>query len=664
MFIPDELVIAIAVEGSVFQLIDVIPRLRTQLITELFEADQDGTLDYIIRNKCIDLIIHLHDRYMYDIRSWMLTLSIEVGSLELVEWMIDKGASLVPDPIAHAMINNHQAVAKYFIQRGYMATGETISVVAGHGNLTAVKELCSWGIVPTEDSLGKAAFRGHLGVIQFLHEELKVPITSSVILMAVLGNQYESVKYLLERWNGTINDNIMLQSARNINIIKLLEEHGGEINDDVLKYSCEIGNYDVINEICHRLIADGRYDCSDSLYRKIVRSGNHEAIIKFYNEHRGNMIDAAVLSGDIKVVEFMIQRGHRPTSETVNKAIDRGDLSMVKYLHETHKVPFGEFSDCSAVLCGKLEMIKYVIERATGLPSGELLDIAIYNGGSETIKYLIGRGANPIDANLSSIVHNKDLGLIKFITGIGYNRDKIPEAIAEAAGDNSFDIVDYLHQLYGGPSESTAVEQAACNGHMKMVEHLYSLGYRIMDIGNVASVGELGILKFLVGKGERPDENTMTAAARNGHFEVVKYLNSIGVPLNDESLSTAMIGGYLSIVAYHDQHGIEIKPVELGRSICGGNLSILRYCSKYITKELIAREFQLIMDYMNENGHTRELDERSHLLTYDDIMYLISSGNVDELRNLYVYQLTLNIIVCERYENLIMVDYLKSLLVR
>ena len=659
MWLPDELLIDIAKAGPIYRMIEVIPRLREQLVNELYDIDPEGTIDYSIRSGQLTLFQHLHQLKKFELKSWMLSTAIKAGSLEMVELLYNNDVMLSFDPVAVALSNNHLEIAKYFIERGHVPDDDTMNAVSVSGNLNAVMQLVNWGVMATEKTLVSAVYGAHLDVISYLHQECNIPITTQAITAVATFGYYEVARYLLDHWDGKVIPVMMSLAANSPDVFNLFISRGGVIDENVLLTMIGLGNLEVVEKY-YRMVDDGE------LFHN-TPSISYQLATKLHdNTWKNNAVNEAALSGNVKLIEFLIGKGAKLSTETLNKSICSKRLDAIRQLHEQHGLQFNETSNYFAILTGRLEIVMYVIEHNTIQPTSELLEIAINHARLDIVKYLMRRGTSTRNIDLSVLVHTRDIDLIKHTIGFGNHQEELPEAIAEAAADNQFVLVDYLHGLLDSRIESLAVDRAARNGHLSMVQHLYSLGYRVVDIGNVAAAGELSIMKFLVSKGEVPGETSMIAAAMFGHLEMVKYLDSINVPLTEVSLSASMSRGHLSVAVYIDQRGIKMRPPYIGRAISGGHLSIVRYFSKYLNRELFKRERDIIVDRLNLLGYTYMADDVSRMSPYDAACYLLNESTVFPEVNLdmfgyYIYHLTIHIQAHNRDES-IMTQYLKSIL--
>ena len=659
MWLPDELLIDIAKAGPIYRMIEVVPRLREQLVSELYDTDPEGTIDYSIRSGQLTLFHHLHQLKKFELKSWMLSTAVKAGSLEMVELLYNHDVMLSFDPIAVALSNDHLEIAKYFIEQGHVPDDNTMNAVSVSGNLNAVMQLIGWGVIATEKTLVSAVYGAHLELIRYLHQECNIPITTQAITAVATFGYYEVAKYLLDHWDGKVIPAMMSLAANSPDVFNLFRSHGGVIDENVLLTMISLGDLDTIEE--YYRMAD------EQELTRSSRSADYQLATKLHDDTwKNNAVNEAALSGNMKLIEFLIGKGAKLSTETLNKSICSKRLNTIRQLHEQHGLQFNETSNYFAVLTDQLEIVMYVIERNTIQPSSDLLEIAINHTRLDVVKYLIGRGVSIRNIDLSVLVHTQDIDLIKQSISLGYRQEDLPEAIAGAAADNQFALVDYLHSLLDSRVESLAVDRAARKGHLSMVQHLYSLGYRVVDIGNVAAAGELSIMKFLVSKGEVQGETSMIAAAMFGHLEMVKYLDSINVPLTEISLSASMSRGHLSVAIYIDQRGVKMRPPYIGRAISGDHLSIVRYFSKYFNEELFRREHDAIVDQLNLLGYTHMADDVSRMSPYDAVCYLLNELTIFPDINLdmfgyYIYHLTIHVRAHNQDES-IMTRYLKSIL--
>lgn len=140
-------------------------------------------------------------------------------------------------------------------------------------------------------------------------------------------------------------------------------------------------------------------------------------------------------------------------------------------------------SDLDMVLCHSCrkqlppdpELIGYLISRGARSYSSSL-QRAAYQGHLETVKLLIDSGARDFNSALGSAAFRGHLEIVELLVSLGAEDRSYP--VKSAACGGHLDIVKFLMKL-GRISEADlndALQKAAYSGHVDIVDHLLSYG--------------------------------------------------------------------------------------------------------------------------------------------------------------------------------------------
>ncbi|TMW69238.1 hypothetical protein Poli38472_001394 [Pythium oligandrum] len=213
-----------------------------------------------------------------------------------------------------------------------------------------------------------------------------------------------------------------------------------------------------------------------------------------------------VFDGDFTVLELL--RAHLPNR--LDDAAARGDMEMLKYLHEHHasvKCTVGAY--LWAWSERQFDVFTYLLDTQTA-------PVCIFNaaraGGVEVLKlaYLKGKiDTYDDDGFLPLAARTGNLETVRFLyENIGLRCST--DVMVVAATRGYLDIVQYVHDVCGGGSKVAYPE------------------WQFEDAtDSAASYGHLDVVRFLhENRTDGCTTNAMDYAARLGYFDVVKYLHT------------------------------------------------------------------------------------------------------------------------------------------
>ena len=693
--LPDDLLVEVAARAEQYQLIDLLPARRVPLALGLYYYHPDSTVRYLIEYDHADLLALIHRRFEFDLHRSMLTQAVRHRAGRVIEYLLSMGvnptretvdlayaldgdqyhASVVGGPTPVSSPGSPGLVVQATLARyGYHPTEYAITLAARMGHLASVRQL-SRTIPPTRYVLDAAARMGHLAVVQYLHQDHRVEISDQAVSGAAAGGHRPLLEYLLARWSGTVSD-WMMQDALyggHLETVELLLARGGRVTGEMLS---EVARDSTLPR---RLIIERFSDRVEPA--DVIRLNDHQLFTRLVptSQWDNRLLTVAAAVGNLAIVQDLIQYGALPMPHTLNAALRSGNLALVEYLRRRglNWLPDAEYQ---AVRSGRLAVVRYALEH--GAPHHrDSLTAAVHRRSLELVRYLLEHGADPMSAELETAVLLRDPEVIRLLLerqlevvrryGVveRYLLERgVPQALAAAASLNDFETLERLHQtlltvlevdssegLEGGPGmvlsptlAETVVNQAAVNGHLRMVKYLYSLGYRAGRVADQVA-GELPTLRFLVEQGATVSESMMVVAARGGHLLTVQYLESLGLPVTDEALTGAIKYNQLSVVVYLTQVANRICRVK-SRSGSGLNLmmrpeylrvavdhedtAMLVYFRRYLARDLARSIAQL-----TAQGAIALVDSVSGLSPAEAMTVILESGALpEEFRaTLYAY---------------------------
>lgn len=637
-----DLIPAMAVEAERFDFIELFPADAEYIAMKFYQCKPTEVIDYLIEHDNSVILAKLYECYQFDMRRSMMARAVECGAEKVVEFLFDY-IDPEPETVARCFTIDNDNIIRRFTERGYKLTLKSVNLAAYQGKYDIFMKLCH-AVKPNSITLMKAVKGGNLEIVRYLLD-LGLPITVSVLKNAVM-HHYQITEYLLTKWNGSINDEIMNEAVigGHLDIVILLCTHGGFVSEDNLITAARFARKQILEKYCSPPL-------SDELARSIIMVGDYELFKKYVPEDHwcAEMLNDAALSGSLEIFRDLSSKfTARPS--IIDCTLMSGNLELIKYVHQQLGLPFTVDSENYAVESGMIEIVKYVHERSPYHRGS--LELALNREYTDIAWYLIQQGYDVLNVSLHYAVQHNDRRLLLHIldkqmeqakhnTLHEYFTNTVSVAIREAARLNDFELVDYLHQQHDCcdcSKDADVVIHAAFYENLKMVKHLLSLGYTIPVINERVS-GRLPVLKYLFEAGARVDESIMRFAAARGDFETIKYLSSKGVPIAAESLEMSIWGDNYSIMVYLDRAGVPMRPQYLKMIKKRGDAQALEYFRKYLTDEVLTHELEQSIEQLKRLGiNADELIERA---SPREAMVAVLNSNLPEqfLEGLYSYYL-------------------------
>lgn len=240
-----------------------------------------------------------------------------------------------------------------------------------------------------------------------------------------------------------------------------------------------------------------------SCYFFIARNGNMNMLRYMYYKKNYTDIPPKILScaagnGHLEMLKWLVEKGYNCEKETIECAIINDHFHTVEWLYENTFIDSS--SKCLKSAVGNLKMVKWLYEnnKVDGVPGSDAMSDAVYYSCFESLKYMAEKGG----------VCDED-------------------AVEIAASNNRLDIVEWLLER-GYTSTSESIYYACQTGNLEMLKLLLTdqeIDSHAMIIA--AENNNINIINFLYDKGISVTYPIIKAAVENGFFELTKWLYSL-----------------------------------------------------------------------------------------------------------------------------------------
>ena len=174
---------------------------------------------------------------------------IQNGHLEVVEYLVKKGAKIGYDAVRYAAESNNSDLVEYLVEKGG-EIGDAVYYAAGAGNLAIVKYLIKKGAKIGDDAVRYAIKSGILALVKYLVDEKGQKIYTNYVYDASENGHLDIVKYFVDEKGYEIGHNLLPDAIKKgyLDIVKyLVEEKGAKIDDWAIANAIQNGNLDLIN---------------------------------------------------------------------------------------------------------------------------------------------------------------------------------------------------------------------------------------------------------------------------------------------------------------------------------------------------------------------------------------------------------------------------------
>ena len=432
-------------------------KLSKQVLTpaprDIFEAASKGDLKTVEKLFYKDPnLINATDDNRGRGRVECLHCAVRSGSLELVKFLIDRGANV-----------NVNEKDDY---------GETILDYAAHtGSLELVKFL-------TDKGAFEAASKGDLKTVEKLfYKDLNLINATDdnrgrVLHCAVRSGSLELVKFLIDR-GAKINVN-----------------EKDDYGETILDYAAHTGSLKLVKFLSD----EGAFEATRKGDIQTVKELLNKDPTLIYTKKDGSrytILHCAVSSGSLELVKFLIDRGANVNVRSdcgytvLHYAADTGSLKLVKFLIDKGaivsnvKTDWGDTVLHEAAESGSLELVKFLTDKGLDINNKNVFRetplhraVGSQNRSSEVAKFLIDMGT---DVNVKDSDGETALGIAVEYTSSKIYKKRISMEVIKLLVDKGSNVNNKSWK-YGNTVLHNAV---GLGGSIEVIRYLIDKGARI-----------------------------------------------------------------------------------------------------------------------------------------------------------------------------------------
>jgi hypothetical protein len=314
------------------------------------------------------------------------------------------------------------------------------------------------------------------------------------------------------------------------------------------------------------------YPISKSLTEAAARHGHLEVLQWAVNNGAGmwndTHIELAASNGHLHVLEWFgetdrIRRFYRREGVCV-AAAENGHLDALRWLRRPGaSFAWDELACARAAANGHLEVLQWA--RANGCPWGAgqlVIREAAANGRLDILQWARAQGCAWHKDACESAADGGHLEVLKWAIANGCPQDT--DLCYAASRGGHLDVVVWARENgYGFPWDKWTVVHAVFSGNVELVEWVVANGCPRVDLVRTsfacgaARRGHLSVLRWLVHRGARINEDTFAAAAEGGSLDACRLLLDAGCPWDWRLGDRAAEHGWVEVLRWALANGYE-----------------------------------------------------------------------------------------------------------
>ncbi|RLN96571.1 hypothetical protein BBJ28_00014362 [Nothophytophthora sp. Chile5] len=492
-----------------------------------------------------------------------------LGSLALLDRIWDSSEPALP-----SVVDRHGWTLCKFLRadRHYYRAqfAKALTKAVRLGSLDVVRWLFAHfsGCVASVDVVEEAASAGHLHILQFLWANGR---------HVQAGRGQDEIRHEgQEPHNGNIvswggGDMAAAAKRGHGDIVRWLYEHTGDVDRDlsrIMRYTvrkCDL-------PLVQWLLA--------TVYRDVP-----ELPPPTFND--------ATRCGHLFLLPWLFEQGYvGDVGDAFRNASMSGYFEIVKWLVEHGILDNVQEGVQGASACGYFPTVVWLLERNLGRDASRSMYLAAINGHLEVAQYVHAKGIDDYGENtMYKAAERGHLGVVKWL-------------YAEFASHPDIDLFPVSRPNADGyPQYPTAMDAAASNGHLEVLQFLHDVGASLEtspERRKRKRAKERGRPK-LDKRGPTCTRAAMTNAVAEGHLEVAQWLHSNRYEgCSPSAINTAARNGHLEMVKWMHEHTmVSCTTSAIDGAAANGHLEVVQWLHKNRTEGCTT----IAMDRAASKGH-------------------------------------------------------------
>ncbi|KAF0685212.1 Aste57867_22855 [Aphanomyces stellatus] len=268
---------------------------------------------------------------------------------------------------------------------------------------------------------------------------------------------------------------------------------------------------------------------------------------------------------------------------TVPCVTNRGNLELLTLLREFRPSKWPTRAFESALYAHARANATFLYTHCPETHFDGMLDAAAHAGIVDLVHQMHANGDICTTFAMDSAAANGHLEIVEFLHS-HRTEGCTTDAMESAAANGHLEIVEFLHTHRTEGCTASAITKAAAAGHVAVVTYLV-LHRHEGDISEAlkqaVAHGQVNVVKFLLPFATTLDcHPSLDDAAANGHLGMVEYLHSLGAAVHCSKSAATMAAayGYEDVVRFLMQHRSEgASPNAAHRALEGGHFVIAKY---------------------------------------------------------------------------------------
>lgn len=448
---------------------------------------------------------------------------------------------------------------------------ESLTVAVHRGDLDAVRWLFQHfhGCIAPAGIIEEAASAGHLQILQYMLDHARRADLYDEETAELEENNINGVC-----WGG--KDMALAAKGNHADVVRWLYEYTGDAARDlsrVMIYAVRRGNLLLVQWLLANVYQDVP-QLSPPTINDAARGG-HLHVIQWlfdqgYIQHVGDAFRNAAMSGYFDIVKWLVAHDIlENVDEGVSGAAASGFSSIVTWLLERNLGLNAHLSMYLAAINGHFEVSQYVHSKGIDSFGEHMMYMACERGHLDVVKWLYSEFSSNPDINLFPIIRPNAEGYPRYSC-----------AMDAAASNGHLSVLQFLHSVATSTESSPERRKRKRSKDRSRVT-----GGRVPTctraaMTNAASEGHLHIVQWLhANRPEGCSPSVINSAARNGHLKVVKWLHeNVLVGCTKAAMDGAAANGHLDVVQWlHENRTEGCTSSAMDRAAAKGHLETVQW---------------------------------------------------------------------------------------